>query len=294
MTNRRRHAEETAEEVRRVLRLVLWINAAVVAAKVMAWGASHSLSVFAEATNSTLDALSNLFALGMMRVASRAPDAEHPYGHQKFETLGALVLVGVLSVTVFELAQQAVTRLLSEAPATVQATPLALLLMALSLGAGTGVTIYEHRRGQALGSDLLKADAAHTRADVLATFAVLLGLLVVRSGHPEADPWISLGVAGVIAFTGWRIIREAVPVLVDERAMHPIRIQGIAEQVDHVVSAYGIRSRGRPGDVFAELTIAVAAGMDVTAAHAVADEVERRITAELGARRVVVHVEPYP
>ena len=57
-------------------------------------------------------------------------------------------------------------------------------------------------------------------------------------------------------------------------------------------AAYGIRSRGRPGEVFAELTISVAGTLDVTRSHEIADEVERRVGAELGAREVLVHVEP--
>jgi divalent metal cation (Fe/Co/Zn/Cd) transporter len=73
----------------------------------------------------------------------------------------------------------------------------------------------------------------------------------------------------------------------------PERIEEVALDVDGVRSAYGIRSRGRPGDVFAELTIAVDASLDVLRSHDIADRVERDVARTIQAREVVVHVEPW-
>ena len=279
-------------EVARVLRGVLWLNLGVVALKLVAFVSSQALSVVAEAVHSALDASNNVFALWIARVAARAADEDHPYGHAKFETLGALALVGFLSITVFELLQRAVMRLFSDAPPEVQGTPLAMAVMAASIVVGLSVTLWEAKRGRELDSDILQADAAHTRSDVLTTAAVLAGLFAMRAGYPEADPWITIAVAVIIARTGWSILRETVPVLVDQRAVDASRIQQVAETVPQVDAAYGIRSRGRPGQMFAELTISVPGELDVNRSHEIADEVERRVGEELGAREVVVHVEP--
>jgi cation diffusion facilitator family transporter len=278
--------------VRRVLLLVLWLNAAVVALKLAAFVSSRVLSVFAEAVHSSLDGMNNVFALWIARVAARAPDEDHPYGHHKFETLGALALVGFLSITVFELLQRSVLQVFGGERPQIEATRLALVVMSVSTVAGFAASWWEARRGRELSSQILLADAAHTRSDVLTSIAVLAGLVAIRAGHPGADPWITMAVALIIAHTGWRILRETVPVLVDQRAVDPTRIQHVAERVPQVSSAYGIRSRGRPGEIFAELTISVAPNLDVTRSHEIADEVERRVGAELGAREVVVHVEP--
>lgn len=278
--------------VRRVLIVVLVLNVGLVAMKAGAWWSSRALSVIAEAVHSSLDALNNVLALAFARVARAAPDALHPYGHQKFETLGALVIVGALSITVFELGKGAVGRLLAADPPAVEGTPLAIGLMAVSAAAGLAISAWEVRRGRELDSPLLLADAAHTRSDVYAALAVLGGLVAVRFGMPWADPWITLAVAAAIAWTGWRIVRESVPELVDERAADPERIRALAEEVEGVRAAYGIRSRGRTGEVFSELTIAVSSAMDVETSHTIADRVEERLGRELGAREVVVHVEP--
>jgi cation diffusion facilitator family transporter len=285
-------AEARSAEVRRVLRFVLWLNLGVLALKVVALISSHALSVAAETLNSSLDAANNVFALWIARLASQEPDEDHPYGHQKFETLGALVLVGFLSTTVFELVRHAVSSLASDFPTEARATPLAVGVMAASMSVGILVSLWESKRGRELGSHILVADAAHTASDVLSSGAVLIGLLCVQAGYPQADPWITLLVAALVARTGWRIIRETVPVLVDERAIDSRHIQRVAESIGDVSSAYRIRSRGREGEMFAELTIAVAADLDVKSAHAIADEVARRVGSELGAREVVVHVEP--
>ncbi|HSG09678.1 MAG TPA: cation diffusion facilitator family transporter [Longimicrobiales bacterium] len=281
-----------ALEVRRVLRMVLWMNLAVVGVKLGVWTLSHALSVVAETFHSSLDATNNIFALALARVAAQEPDDDHPYGHTKFETLGALALVGILSITVFELVQHAILRVMAGQYPSADISPWAVALMGFSVVAGVLITRYESRVGRRLGSDLLLADAAHTRADVFTTLAVLVGLVAIRLGYPVADPVATILVAILIAFTGWDIVKESVPVLVDSRAVEPARIESLALEVRGVRSAYQIRSRGRRGERFAELTISVSPDLDVATSHAMADEVEHRVATALGAREVVVHVEP--
>src|SRR5207302_8097620 len=104
---------ETADrttQVRRVLLGLLLANLVVVGAKLGVGLAAHSLAVLGDALHSGVDALNNVLALVVMRVATKAPDEHHPYGHAKFETLGALAVVGFLSITCFELVRQPANR----------------------------------------------------------------------------------------------------------------------------------------------------------------------------------------
>lgn len=280
-----------APQVRRVLAITLAANLVVVAAKLAVGLMSDSLAVIGEAGHSGLDALNNVVALALAQVAARAPDEDHPYGHGKFETLGALGIVAFLSVTVFRLVEGAIARLVvgSEGP------DVGWLLVGVVAGSALvslAVSRYELRRGRELGSALLVADAMHTRTDVWGSVAVLAGLAFTALGYPQADAIVALLVAGIIAFAGYQILRSTVPVLVDERAADAADLRGIAVASDGVLSAYDVRSRGRPGEVFAELTIAVDPTLDVAAAHRIADEVERRVAEAVRARDVVVHVEP--
>ncbi len=277
--------------IRRVLRIVLVFNVAVVVAKAVAGIATDTLSVLAEALHSSVDALNNVIGLALARVAARAPDERHPYGHAKFETLGALAVVAFLSITVYELAGEAIARLV-RGTARPNATPIVFVVMAASAAVSFFVSRYEAGKGRELRSEILVADAAHTRSDMWASLAVIAGLGLVSAGHSWADPVVTLVVAAMIAHAGWKILRTTVPVLVDERAVEEKTIRRIALGTEGVDECYAVRSRGRTGDVFVELTIAVQGTLDVESAHAIADEVERRVARSVGAREVLVHVEP--
>jgi cation diffusion facilitator family transporter len=277
--------------VRRVFIGLLVANLAVVGIKLAVGIASGSLAVLSSAVDSGVDALNNVLALIVVRVAAKEPDEDHPYGHGKFETLGALAIVGFLSITCFELVRGAVNQLVSGMH-RIDVTDFQLALLVLTLGVNVLVTWYEQRRGTELGSELLVADAAHTRADVFITVGVLIGILLTRSGWWWADPAVAIVVALVIVLVAYRIVARTVPVLVDERAMPPGDIQHAAQAVPGVKSAYGIRSRG-PSDLrYAELTVCVDRHADVESAHAIADQVEERLKRDLRLHEVTVHVEP--
>ncbi len=269
-------------QVRRVLLGLLAANLAVVAAKLIVALASGSLAVLGSAVDSGMDALSNLLGLTVVRVAAKEPDEDHPYGHSKFETLGALAIVGFLSISCFELVRGAVNHLTGGAR-RVAITDVQLALLVVTLGGNVLIAWYEQRRGVELGSELLIADAAHTRVDVFVSIGVLVAVLLARFGWWWIDPAIAIAVAVVIMLVAYRILARTVPVLVDQRAIPTRDIQK---------SAYGIRSRG-PSDLrYAEVTIAVDRHADVEAAHAIADQVEARLKRDLQLHEVTVHVEP--
>jgi len=277
--------------VRRVFIGLLVANLAVVGVKLAVGIASGSLAILGTAVDSCVDALNNVLALIVVRVAAKEPDEDHPYGHGKFETLGALAIVGFLSITCFELVRGAVNDLVGGVRRVVVGD-FQLALLVLTLGVNVLITWYEHRRGVELGSELLVADAAHTRADVFITVGVVVGVLLTRRGWWWIDPAIAIVIALVIVFVAYRILARTVPVLVDQRALPTGEIQRTAQAVPGVKGAYGIRSRG-PSDLrYAEVTIAVDRSANVESAHAIADEVEERLKRDLQFHEVTVHVEP--
>ena len=199
--------------------------------------------------------------------------------------------MGFLSVSCFELVRGAVNHLASGGH-PVSVTDFQLAVLVLTLGVNVLVARFEQRRGGELGSQLLIADAGHTRADVFVTVGVLVGVLMARQGWWWADPVAAIAVAAVILRVAYGIVSRAVPVLVDERALPPSSIRETAEAVHGVRSAYSIRSRGAPPVRYAEVTIAVDRGANVADAHAIADDVEARLKRDLQVHEVIVHVEP--
>lgn len=278
--------------VRRVLLGLLFANIAVVIAKAVIGVVSGSLAVLGDALHSSVDALYNVLGLIVVRVAARDPDEDHPYGHGKFETLGALGIVVFLSITGFELVRSAIVKL-AEGGHTIQLSDISLAVLLATLATNILVTWYESRRGRELGSELLLADAAHTRTDVFITIAVLIGVLFSRQGYVWVDPVVGILVALLIFRVAYQILSRTVPVLVDERAIPEPTIRRTAQGVEGVVSAYRIRSRGgNTGMRYAEVTIAVDPTANVAAAHAIADAVEERLKHDLELEEVTVHVEP--
>lgn len=279
------------DAIRRVLVGLLVANIFVVIIKFIVGWATGSLAVFGDAIHSSVDALNNVLGLAVMRVASKGPDDEHPYGHAKFESLGALLILVFLSVTIFELMKGAVTRLTGPTRPLVVDT-IQVVLLSVTLLVNIWVSWYETRAGRRLKSELLLADAAHTRVDVIITIAVLAGLYMSRLGQAWADSVLAIIVSLLIGRVGFQILKRSMPALVDERALDRTDIQGVAEKVPGVKSAYAIRSRTAAAIRFAELTIAVDGQENVAAAHRIADAVEDQLRQTLDVQEVLVHVEP--
>lgn len=281
-----------APAVRNTLLVILALNAVVVIAKIVVGIRTGALSVLGAALESGLDLLNNAMGIVLVRIAAREPDEEHPYGHEKFETLGALAIVGFLSISCFELLREGVRYALAKqtprAPTLVE-----LLVMAATMAVNFLVVWYERRRGRELQSSFLLADAAHTHSDIYVTAAALGSLLLARLGFGAIDPFLAIAVALVIARNGYEIVRGTVPVLVDERAIDAAEVRRIVSDIPRVTDVRSVRSRAMAsGVLLAEVTIGVRGSITVEDAHRVADAVEDRLAEELGASEVTVHVEP--
>ena len=149
-----------SKSVRVTLMVVLALNAVSAAIKVGVGAHTGSITVLGAALESVLDMMSNAVAVLAVSVAARAPDDDHPYGHEKFETLGTLAIVVFLSITCFELLRQSFSQL-SGHQSLPRATPLDAIMLVTSLAVNLFVVLYERRRGRTLSSNLLLADSAH-------------------------------------------------------------------------------------------------------------------------------------
>ncbi|NUO63836.1 MAG: cation transporter [Gemmatimonadaceae bacterium] len=281
-----------APAVRATLLAILVANALVVAVKLAIGIRTGTLTVLGAALESGLDMLNNVMGILLINLAARAPDEDHPYGHDKFETLGAIGIVGFLSITCFELLREGVHTLLSgRTPHPASTWEIAVL--AGTLLVNVFVVWYERRRGRELHSAFLLADASHTVSDVYVTGLALVSLLVARVGFPALDAVLAIVVALIIAWTGYGILKETVPILVDQRGADPEEIRASIAAIEGVHDVRAIRSRlTASGTLFAEVTIGVGEDMSVADAHRLADEVEEAIAYRYGLAEVTVHVEP--
>jgi cation diffusion facilitator family transporter len=291
MYNRRMSSVGYHSSVRRVLIGVLLINASVTATKFVVGAVSGSIAVLADAFNSLIDSVSNVIGLLAVRAAADPPDADHPYGHRRYETLATLSIGALLLLTGWEVLRNVFERLVEGGAPQVQ--PLSLALLALTVPLNLFVVWYEGRRGRALRSDVLLADATQTRVNLWTTGLAFAGLIGGSLGLAWLDIALALGITAVIGREAWRILRDTAGVLSDSAAVDPARVEQVARRVPGVRLAARVRSRGRDDDVHLDLHIKVDAAMSTSQAHAIASEVERRLKSELpGVVDAVVHVEP--
>jgi len=279
--------------VRKVLVITLILNLAVVLLKAMVGWWTGSLSLWADALHSVTDSVNNVLGLIASQMAAPEPDREHPYGHQKFEAIGALVIASFLGIACFEILQSAFQRLIpgNSQPITISSQELWILL--LVLGINIFVAFYERRVGLQVGSPILIADAQHTMSDIWVTISVLAGLIGIWIWQLTwLDVVISFPVALMVFFSGWSVLKENLPWLVDQMAIAPEVIHQIVMDIPGVVNCHDVASRGVVGrQVFIEMHLVVAA-MDVETAHEITERVEKALESRYQPVRVIIHVEP--
>lgn len=278
--------------VQRVLWLTLSLNISVMTLKAIVGFWTNSLSLQADALHSLTDSASNVLGLVTMRLANPYPDRDHPYGHQKFEALGALGIAAFLGMACFEILQSAIERIFHHS-SQVRLSAVELWLLLIVLGVNIFVTVYERRVGLRLGSRILIADAYHTLSDIWVTIAVLAGLVGIWVFNLQwLDIALAFPVAGLVFFSGWRVLRENIPWLVDEMAIAPDAIYQVVMEVPGVVNCHNIATRGLVGrQVFIEMHLIVDTE-NLEAAHAITEVVEARLEALFPPARVTIHIEP--
>ncbi|MDB9459540.1 cation diffusion facilitator family transporter [Dolichospermum circinale CS-1225] len=278
-------------EVRKVLIITLLLNVFVMGLKVVVGYWTGSLSLLADALHSVTDSANNVLGLVAIKFSSPLPDREHPYGHNKFEAVGALGIAAFLGIACFEIVQGAVERIIKGGE-PVKVSPIELWLLLIVLGVNIFVAFYERNVGRRVGSSILVADATHTMSDVWVTISVIGGLIGVWLGYQLLDVLLAFPVALLVFWSGWSVLKENLPWLVDQMAIAPEIIHTIAVSVPGVINCHDIASRGVIGrQVFIEMHLIVDA-RDVETAHIITEEVERQLEERFSPVRILIHVEP--
>jgi cation diffusion facilitator family transporter len=288
------HLAQRQNSIQNVLYITLGLNLLVLETKFSLGLAMGSLSLLADAAHSFADSASNIFGLVAMRLANPKPDWDHPYGHSKFESLGALGIAGFLIIAGIEILSSNIQRLfLPWDKTSLQVNNLNLIMMVGVLLINITVAVYESKKGKELNSKLLQADAKHTLSDVWVTVVILVGMWGVRHGWWWLDIVLAFIVAGLIFWTAWEVIRENVPFLSDRVAISAKEIMTIVMDVSGVLNCHSITSRGVVGqEVFIEMHLVVVP-KEIKAAFEIVEIVENKLHKHYGNVHVTIQLEPY-
>ena len=277
--------------IARVLWIVLFLNLVVAAAKLVYGALTDAIALTADGVHSLLDAASNVVGLVALHAARRPADANHPYGHRKYETVAALGIAFTIFLGCYEIVTSVIERLFL--PRTPQVGGAALAVVVGTLVVNFFVVRYERRAADRLGSELLHADAAHTGSDVFATLLVLASLIAARFGWTWADAVAAVVIVVLILRAGLGILRGTLSTLSDERRLEPREVEATALDEPGVLEVHNVRSRGPWDDIHLDLHVLVHPSTPIAVAHALGHRVEKRLRARwAGLTDVVVHVEP--
>lgn len=284
---------ERAHAVGRVLLRVLLLNLAVAAAKLAFGYATGAVSIVSDGFHSLTDTASNVMGLIGMRASRKPPDEDHPYGHRKFETLAAAGIFVFLLLVVIEVVQGAIRHLRGGEPPTVTIHSFGVMVATLAIN--LAVVRYESGEGHRLGSELLLADAVHTRSDVLTSCTVIASLIAVWLGFPAFDAIGALVVAIFIARTGYQIGLETSGILADRVVINEDEIRRVVLSVPDVVGCHHIRTRGSFDYTFLDLHVWLPALMPLDEAHRLSHVVKDRLMERFPQiADAIIHIEPPP
>jgi cation diffusion facilitator family transporter len=280
--------------VARVLLRVFVLNLIVAVAKIAFGYASGTVSVLSDGFHSLTDAASNVVGLVGIRAARQPPDADHPYGHRKFETVAAAGVTAFLVVVMLEVLRTAFNSLVGRStPPDISVT--GFVVMAGTVAINLLVIRYESGEAKRLGSELLLADALQTRGDVWTSLTVIAALAGARLGLPILDPLAALLVAGFIGRAGYQIASTTTRILSDRVVISQSDLEEVVLAVPGVVGCHHIRTRGSTDHVFLDLHVWLPREMPLVEAHALSHVVKDRLMSRFPQIvDAIIHIEPPP
>jgi cation diffusion facilitator family transporter len=236
-----------------------------------------------------------VIAFVSVRKADEPADVDHPYGHEKVESLaatieGMLILVGA-GIIVYEATHRLV------AGSEVERLGVGIAVMGFSVLANLLVSTVLYRQARAHESPALEGDAAHLRTDALTSAGVLVGLLLVEiTGVVAFDSITALVVAAAIVVAGIRIIRRSSGVLVDEALpdaeMDRVEAAIAAARTDEVAGYHKLRGHRAGPRRHIDLHVQYRSGTTLERAHELAHAMRDSIETDVPGAEVLIHVEP--
>lgn len=287
--------------IRHVTWVGFWVNAVLMVIKITIgiWG--HSDALVADGVHSLSDFATDFIVLVFVGIAYKSADTDHPYGHGKYETFGALLIAVILLVVAVGIGWGGVEAVIRSLKGEVLPRPDIWTMVVALMAIASKEWLYRFtiRQGKLIDSQSLIANAWHHRSDAISSVATLIGVTIAHflgEGWRILDPLASILIAVFIGLSALEIARPSINELL-ERSLPPKVIEQLQQAIMSVpgVKAYHhLRTRRNGHSFLAELHIKVDPDITVTQGHAIASAVEIALRAILGPDSIItVHVEPY-
>ncbi len=254
---------------------------------------SFSYALVADGVHSLSDVITDIFVLVITKISYHEPDDEHPYGHARFETLGTVLLGGILIAIAIILAYENFIILMTREILTPPAWP-ALVVAGLSIVSKEWIYHYTRKAGEKLKSNILIANAWHSRTDAFSSIVVLAGVSGAMLGYYWLDAFAAILVAIIVGKIGGDLVWDSLKELVDT-GLGPKKIAAIKNlvlAVEGVRGAYDLRTRKMGTEIFLDLHILVSPDISVSEGHMIGEWVSKKLREEFSAiKDIIYHID---
>ncbi len=285
--------ENRYKESNRISLITIIGNIILTIVKLVAGIISNSTAMIADAVHSGSDIISTVAVMIGMNISEKPADREHPYGHEKAESIMAKILALLLFITALGIGVAAVKTILSgdiRVPGT-----FALYAAVLSIGVKEWMYRITINTADKIKSTSMKADAWHHRSDAISSIAALIGIAGARLGIPVLDPIAGLSVAVFIIKISFDIYMQAVKELMDTAASPEVidKILRTIAGVDGVMNIHAINTRMHGARIYVDIKICVNRFLSVYEGHDISHKVKDAIMENVDdVKNVLVHVNP--
>ena len=277
--------------VRKVLIYTLILNIIVALAKVIYGTKTKSGSMVADGYHSFSDGTSNIVGLIGIWIAAKPPDENHPYGHQKVETISTIFISILLFFVSYEIMIGAYARFRNPIVPSINIGSFVVMISTLLVN--LFIVRYETKEGERLNSSFLISDAKHTQSDVYVSLSVIASLIATKMGFPLIDSIVSIVIGILILKAGIEILVSAINVLIDGRIMSSSAIYHKVVEHPEVKCCHDIRTRGKENQIMVDLHVAIDDNHSIKHGHEIAHDIEDMLKDEFeGISEVIIHLEP--
>ncbi|MDF2182879.1 cation diffusion facilitator family transporter [Neptuniibacter sp. CAU 1671] len=289
-----RHPEHTAIAAKVTLQGAL-LDAVLGVMKIVTGVLSHSTALVADGIHSLSDLLTDALVLIVLRFSGQAPDEDHPWGHARFETVGTVILGSVLIAVAGAMAYDSLHNLLSGETLSIPQWP-ALLVAALSIVGKEWIFRYTLKVGKEIKSDMIIANAWHSRSDAFSSVVVLIGVAGAMMGWIWLDAVAAVVVALLVGKIGWDLTWDSLRQLVDT-GLPPEeveRLKTLVMSVDGVINVHSFKSRSMGSNSLLEMHIQVAPFVSASEGHQIGDNAMLKLlkhNEDIG--HIIYHIDTY-
>ena len=280
---------------KRLSRVGIFGNVLLAAFKLFAGIFGKSGAMVSDAVHSLSDVFATLIACIGVRLSKRQEDAEHPYGHERFECVASLLLGLILAGTGVGIGYTGIQKLLS-APENLEVpTLLPLIAAVVSIVVKEGMYWYTMYYARKLDSPAFKADAWHHRSDAISSVGSFVGIGLAKLGLPFMDPVASLIICLLILKVAYDIIRDAIAKMLDTSCDKDTEksLRSFVEAQEDVARVDLLHTRQFGNKIYVDLEIAVRGDIPLREAHAIAERVHGAMEQAFPkVKHVMIHVNP--